>query len=64
MATLGTLQEKLDRYDADHAWLRQMTIPEEDRPRLTSAKWSGEFRWFRSGNVIPLEVARLLLRRT
>jgi hypothetical protein len=40
---------------ADEAFLRSMTFPEEDRRLLTTAPWRGEFRWFRSPNVIPLE---------
>jgi hypothetical protein len=43
--------------DADE-FLRQWTIPEEDRQRHISHPWAGEFRWFRSENVIPLERVR------
>jgi hypothetical protein len=59
---MGTLNELLARYDAEHELLRQLVIPEEDRTRYTSAKWAGEYRWFRSPNVICIEKARLLLR--
>jgi hypothetical protein len=59
---MGTLNDFLTWYDAEHELLRQLTIPEEDRARYTSAKWSGEYRWFRSPNVICIEKARLLLR--
>jgi hypothetical protein len=52
--------EQLTRYDADRELLRQCTIPEEDRAKYTSAKWAGEYRWFRSTNVVCLEKARLL----
>ena len=40
---------------ADEAFLRAMTFPEEDRARWTTAPWRGEFRWFRSPNIVPLE---------
>jgi hypothetical protein len=42
------------RSDKDGDW-RRLTIPEEDRAKYTSVKWSGEFRWFRSPNVVPIE---------
>jgi hypothetical protein len=37
------------------AFLRQGTICEEDRFKFTSRLWCGEFRWFRSPNVVCLE---------
>jgi hypothetical protein len=42
----------------DDAFLREWTIPEEDRHKYTSLPWAGEFRWFRSPNVICLEKYR------
>jgi hypothetical protein len=39
----------------DNSFLRQFVIPEEDRFKYTSQPWSGEFRWFRSPNVVCLE---------
>jgi hypothetical protein len=45
----------LKQDDEAEAFLRQWTIPEEDRARYTSAKWAGEYRWFRSPNVVCLE---------
>jgi hypothetical protein len=39
----------------EEAFLRQWTICEEDRFKFTSQSWSGEFRWFRSPNVVCLE---------
>jgi hypothetical protein len=39
----------------DEAFLRQWTICEEDRFKFTSYPWCGEFRWFRSPNVVCLE---------
>ena len=41
--------------ERDEAFLREWTIPEEDRAKYTSQPWAGEYRWFRSPNVIPLE---------
>jgi hypothetical protein len=35
--------------------LRRYILSEEDRAALTSEKWNGGYRWFRSPNVIPLE---------
>jgi hypothetical protein len=45
------------RHDSD-AFLREWTIPEEDRAKYTTQPWAGEFRWFRSPNVICLEQYR------
>jgi hypothetical protein len=39
----------------DENFLRHVVFPEEDRHRFTTAPWHGEFRWFRSANVVPLE---------
>jgi hypothetical protein len=39
----------------EEAFWREWTVPEEDRSRYTSEPWSGEFRWFRSSNVVCLE---------
>jgi hypothetical protein len=44
--------------DEDEAFLRRLTFAEEDRPSFTTAKWEGGFRWFRSPNVVRLEVYR------
>jgi hypothetical protein len=44
------------RYSAEQeAFWKRLTFPHDDWPRLTSASWKGEFRWFRSHNVIPFE---------
>jgi hypothetical protein len=42
----------------DNAFLRQWTIPEEERAKYTTQPWAGEYRWFRSPNVICLEQYR------
>jgi hypothetical protein len=39
----------------DEAFLREWTIPEEDRAKFTVEPWNGEFRWFRSPNIVCLE---------
>jgi hypothetical protein len=35
--------------------LQGWTFPEEDRAQFTTAPWRGEYRWFRSPNVICIE---------
>jgi hypothetical protein len=46
----------IKRYNLeDEKFLRQLVFPEEDRHRFTSAPWRGEFRWFRAGNIVPIE---------
>jgi len=35
--------------------LRAWTFPEEDRAQFTTTPWRGEYRWFRSPNVVCLE---------
>jgi hypothetical protein len=47
----------------DEAFMRRIVFPEEDRRRFTSRPWGGEFRWFRSANVVPLEKFRRLNRK-
>jgi hypothetical protein len=59
-----SLTELLERYDAKHDLLRDLVIAEEDRARFTAAKSSGEYRWFRSPNVICIEKARRLRRQS
>jgi hypothetical protein len=39
----------------DEEFLRGVVFAEEDRYRFTTAPWHGEFRWFRSANVVPIE---------
>jgi hypothetical protein len=59
---MGVMEELLEQYDREHAFLRSLTWPEEDRDRFTTMPWQGEYRWFRSPNVIPLEKVRRLAR--
>lgn len=39
----------------DEAAMRAITFPEEDRHLFTTAVWRGEYRWFRSPDVTPIE---------
>jgi hypothetical protein len=48
-----------DDRPGDDEWWRGWTPPEEDRAKYTSQPWRpGERRWFRSPNVVDLEVWR------
>ena len=55
---MGTIAEAIAQYDEEHAFARQLIVPEEDRAKYTSVKWEGGYRWFRSPNVICLEKYR------
>jgi hypothetical protein len=35
--------------------LRRYILSEEDRVKLSSEKWNGGYRWFRSENIVCLE---------
>jgi hypothetical protein len=48
------VKPKLDGED----WLRQWTVPEEDRHEYTSTPWAGGYRWFRAANIVCLETWR------
>jgi hypothetical protein len=49
----------LKRYSQqDEAFLRRIVFAEEDRQLFTTASWRGEYRWFRSPNVVPIEYWR------
>jgi hypothetical protein len=41
----------------DEFW-QKLSWPEEDRYKFTSAPWDGGRRWFRSENVVCLEMYR------
>jgi hypothetical protein len=45
----------MEKQQDDEAFLREWTIPEEDRAKYTTQPWRGEYRWFRSPNVVPIE---------
>lgn len=57
---MSTITEAVTQYEEEHAFARQLLLPEEDRLKYTSAKWEGGYRWFRSPNVVCLEKVRLL----
>ena len=57
---MTTLKERLEQFEAEHEFLRQLVIPEEDRHLFTSAKWDGAYRHFRSPNVVCIEKIRKL----
>jgi hypothetical protein len=40
------------------SFLREWTIPQEDRAKYTSQPWNGEYRRFRSPNLVCLEQYR------
>jgi hypothetical protein len=62
--TVAGLARLLEEYDQENLWVRELGIAEEDRARLTTSRWKpGEFRFFRSHNVVPIEVARELRDR-
>jgi hypothetical protein len=42
----------------DETFLRQWTIPEGDRSKYTTQAWAGEYRWFRSPNIVCIEQYR------
>jgi hypothetical protein len=46
---------KADPDKRGEALMQAITFPEEDRRLFTAASWHGEYRWFRSPNVVPLE---------
>jgi hypothetical protein len=40
--------------EKEEAFWRKMILPEEDR----AFEWRGGYRWFRSANVVPIELWR------
>jgi hypothetical protein len=44
----------------DETFFRRIVFAEEDRHLFTTAPWRGEYRWFRSPNVVPIEHWRRL----
>ena len=48
------LQRRVE--DEDEEFFRRFVLCEEDRlKRHPTTVWTGGYRWFRSGNVIPIE---------
>jgi hypothetical protein len=56
-----TLVTLLAQYEAEHALMRKLVLPQETRHRLT--EWHGGYRWFASENVVCLEKVRLVRAR-
>jgi len=48
----------MDERQREDTFLREWTIPEEDRAKYTTQPWSGEYRWFRSPNIVCIEQYR------
>jgi hypothetical protein len=49
----------LDHQGQDDAFLQQFVLSEEDRQRRhPTTQWTGGYRWFRSLNVVKLELYR------
>jgi len=55
MPTPGRFDERGFWNKEGAAFWQQIVPPEEDRALFTAAPWRGEFRWFRSPNVVALE---------
>ena len=55
------ITDALAKYEAEHEFARRVSLPVEDRAKyMPQVKWSGEYRWFRSPNVVCLEKCRRL----
>jgi hypothetical protein len=60
---MSTVRDAIARYDEQHAFAREIILPEEDRRQLfPTIPWTGGYRWFRSPNVVCLEKYRRLRR--
>jgi hypothetical protein len=44
--------------EAEELFWMGLVVCEEDRPRFTTSKRRGAFRWFRSPNIVPIEKYR------
>jgi hypothetical protein len=55
-----SISTAIAKYDEEHAFARQLFLPEEEREKYPAVKWDGGYRWFRSPNVICLEKYRRL----
>jgi hypothetical protein len=49
--------------EEDELFWKQLVPCEEDRPRFTTPKQGGAFRWFRAPNVVPIEKYRRTTHR-
>jgi hypothetical protein len=60
---MSTVRDAIASYDEQHAFAREVILPEEDRRLLfPTIPWTGGYRWFRSPNVVCLEKYRRLRR--
>jgi hypothetical protein len=57
---MGLISVAIAKYGEEHAFARQLFLPEEGRAKYTTVEWDGGYRWFRSPNVICLEKYRRL----
>jgi len=55
MAEQNPQPKTLTRVYPEDSFLREITIPEEQRHQFTTKPWSGGYRWFQSPNVVPIE---------
>ena len=51
-----TLQPTSLRSEEEHAFWQKLVLPEEERRWIRD--WEGGYRWFRSPNVVQLEIYR------
>jgi hypothetical protein len=49
------MEKTTKRVAPDEEFLRSIIFPEEERRLYTSALWCGEYRWFRSANIVCIE---------
>ena len=55
------IQDALDEYEREHEFARYVLPPVEDQSRLGfPRRTGGDYRWFRSANVVDLEKVRRL----
>ena len=57
---MSSISTAIAEYEEEHAFARQLFLPEEERAKYTTVKWNGGYRWFRSPNVVCLEKYRRL----
>jgi hypothetical protein len=50
-------EQEFWRKEGEEFWC-QIVPPEEDRALFTTRPWRGEFRWFRSPNIVCIEKYR------
>jgi hypothetical protein len=61
MADVDRVAQVLAEYEAEYAFVRQISLPVEDRMQYMPQNIGhGPYRWFRSPNVVCLEKYRQL----